>query len=277
MATLAEVIADLQAEVAKFDTVASAAAGLLRLRDMGTIQCQVINQTTVLSDGDAVKVVPALQTQWTRDLAPAWGLGHAQFSFVPKGGKPAADTWWGPLVDDPDVAGALGYHDLTSSGLPIWKVFAKLDLQNNLSWTVTASHEMCETGVDPRINAAKQAGGTFWAAEICDAVESDADGSEIDGVKVSNLVLPAYFEPGSPGPWDLQKLLTGPLTLRPGGYMSYLELANNQGWTQVNAETGTQRHPELLAGSRQDRRIRHEALGRGARALPWRRSTVVTS
>ena len=55
-------------------------------------------------------------------------------------------------MDDSDQAGALGYHDLTSAGLPMGKVFARTDLQNNLSWTVTVSHELLEILGDPMIN-----------------------------------------------------------------------------------------------------------------------------
>jgi len=48
------------------------------------------------------------------------------------------------ILDDSDQAGALGYHDLTSDGLPIGKVFAASDLKAGTSWTVTASHELLE-------------------------------------------------------------------------------------------------------------------------------------
>ena len=56
------------------------------------------------------------------------------------------------MTDNPDQAGALGYHEITSQGTPLGKVFAKLDLQSGASWTVTLSHELLEMLADPWIN-----------------------------------------------------------------------------------------------------------------------------
>ena len=56
------------------------------------------------------------------------------------------------ITDNPDQAGALGYHELTSAGAPLGKVFAKLDLDSGTSWTVTLSHELLEMLADPWIN-----------------------------------------------------------------------------------------------------------------------------
>lgn len=66
----------------------------------------------VITDNDVKKVVPALQTQVSRDFAPAWGI-DADLVFVPKGKKPPAKYWWLVMLDNSDQAGALGYHDLT--------------------------------------------------------------------------------------------------------------------------------------------------------------------
>jgi len=37
--------------------------------------------------------------------------------------------------------------------------------------------------------------GKIYALEVCDAVESDKLGYEIDGVMVSDFITPAWFEP----------------------------------------------------------------------------------
>jgi len=123
------------------------------------IHIDIINASTVLSDTVIAAAVPALQTQINRDFYPAWGV-KANLFFVPKGHKPAKGHWWMAILDNSDVAGALGYHDLTSEGLPIGKVFAGTDMQYGLSWTVTLSHELVEMLADPTINlAAQQAPG----------------------------------------------------------------------------------------------------------------------
>ena len=88
----------------------------------------MINESTVLADADVVPVVAALQKQVTNDFRPVWGM-DAELSIVPKGTQPANGSWWLVLLDDSDQANALGYHDLTSDGLPIGKVFAASDLK----------------------------------------------------------------------------------------------------------------------------------------------------
>ena len=137
-----------------------------------TIQISVINASTVISDGDVPAVVDALQQQVTNDFGPVWGV-NAVLSIVPHGSQPPAGSWWLTILDDADQAGALGYHDLTSEGLPLSKVFAATDLKYGNSWSVTASHELLEMLVDPNINLTvlvqtdSQTAGTLYAYEVC--------------------------------------------------------------------------------------------------------------
>jgi hypothetical protein len=42
---------------------------------------------------------------------------------VAEGSQPASGSWWLVMLDDSDQAGALGYHDLTSDGLPLGNIF----------------------------------------------------------------------------------------------------------------------------------------------------------
>src|SRR5437763_7165373 len=67
-------------------------------------------------------------------------------------------------------------------------------LADNASVSVGATHEICEMAVDPQINGAFQnAQGVFWASEICDPVESDQYGYEINGILVTDFVTPAWY------------------------------------------------------------------------------------
>ena len=64
------------------------------------------------------------------------------------------------------------------------------------SWTVTLSHELLEMLADPWINWCAQGDdGKIYALEVCDAVEADRMGYEIDGVLVSDFITPSWFEP----------------------------------------------------------------------------------
>ncbi len=49
--------------------------------------------------------------------------------------------------------------------------------------------------------------------------------AKIDGEDVPNFVLPAWYVPGSVGPWDAAGVLTGPQSVTPNGYY----LADDEG------------------------------------------------
>src|SRR6266851_10439261 len=120
---------------------------------MAEIKIAVINASSVMTDADVQGAVPALQTQVHRDFYPPWGV-DADLTFVPKGHQPPAGSWWLAILDNSDQAGALGYHDVTTEGLPLGKVIAGTDKQYGYIWTVTASHELLagcgKTGVGPQ-------------------------------------------------------------------------------------------------------------------------------
>ena len=118
---------------------------------MAIIRISLFNRSTTLTDAEVAQAVLALQTQIHRDFAPAWGI-DADLVFVPKNAAPAPRSWWVTILDHSDQAGALGYHDVTSEGLPLGKVFAATDRQYGNQWTVTASHEILKMPADPAIN-----------------------------------------------------------------------------------------------------------------------------
>ena len=187
----------------------------------------IINRSTVLSDADAASMVPALQKQISRDFAPLWGA-DATLHFVGAGQEPTPSHWACQLLDDdPGASGDLGYH-VDDTGIPTASIFLKEDLADNSSISVTISHELLEMLADPTANNVLQgADGRTYILEVADPCESDADGYDIDGVRVSDFVLPAYY--GRPNPdgsvkYDFRGLLAAGLpTLRPGGYIMFEE------------------------------------------------------
>src|SRR6266446_9564438 len=111
----------------------------------------IINESTVVPDEQLGEWCAALQLQVHRDFEPLWNTG-ATLALVARGGKPALDRPWIVVLDDPDMAGALGYHETTATGLPIGKVFAKLTIQNREHVSVILSHELLELLADPHVN-----------------------------------------------------------------------------------------------------------------------------
>jgi len=226
---------------------------------MAAINISVFNQSTVVSDGDVSNVVNALQKQVDKDFGPAWGVS-VQLTFVPQNQKPNPQYWWLVVLDNSDQAGALGYHDLTPAGLPIGKVFAASDLQYKTSWSVTMSHELLEMLADPNINLTVfdegPIGARLYAYEVCDPCEDDSFGYKIDGILVSDFVLPAWFEsfrkPNSTD-FDFQKHVTAPLQLLNNGYISVNDLASGLGWLSMSASPNNAR-ANPPSGSRRQRR-----------------------
>jgi hypothetical protein len=222
------------------------------------IKIAVINQSTCVSDEDLTKYVNAIQKQITNDFGPIWGI-FAELVFVPKGHTPDPTMWWIAVLDDSDVAGALGYHDLTPAELPFGKVFAKTDLTYGMAVSVTLSHEVLEMLADPWIFSTvmvSTAKGQFlYALEVCDPCEDDTLGYKIDDVLVSDFICPAWFD-GHGNKFDFQKHITVPHQILINGYMSVLPMANpSTGWHQITEE-GTHSRVGNAApiGSRRERR-----------------------
>lgn len=212
----------------------------------------LVDHTKRFTTPELTRAALALLAQVNRDVAPAPPFGYGLSCFVHASQAPQPFEWQIGLFTDPDQPGALGYHDETPSGLPLAKVFPFLDPSQ--PWTVTASHELVETLVDPLICKVAQSpiDGKMWAYEPCDAVEQDT--YEINGVTVSNFVLPPYFE--TPRQWQKLKLdhlglVKRPLELRPGGYGQFFEPGT--GWQQVLADRQSG-YRAALKNSRSERR-----------------------
>jgi hypothetical protein len=150
------------------------------------------------------------------------------------------------LFEHADQPGALGYHDWP----PIIKVFPPLDRQDGAELSQTIDHEIKEATADLTIDQSRTGkDGHFWADEPCDAVEQDQ--YEIDGVKLSNFVLPGWYS-GNGGKYDFLGKLSAPLSLTPGGYAQYFDPA--KGWQQVTHAELAPRPYRLSPHGRSNRR-----------------------
>jgi hypothetical protein len=221
------------------------------------IQIAVINESTAIGDADVQAMLPAFSQQWNSDLEPIWGVGEANFSFVPKDQTPSAGTWWLVFLDDSDQAGALAYHDLTDEGLPISKVFVKTLLADNASVSVGATHELCEMAVDPWLNGAFQdQQGVFWAGEVCDPVEDDQYGYKIGAILVTDFITPNWFaHQHAQAQIDYQDHAHAQFEVLTRGYAQKFD--PQQGWVQVNgANAAMKRRAHAPHGSRRERRAR---------------------
>lgn len=170
----------------------------------------VTNASTCVSDAQMEAALPALQQQVSQDFKAYWNADCSLIAFDKAHALP--EGWWQIVVlDNPDQAGALGYHELAENGAPLGKVFAGLDLRDGYSWTVTLSHELLEMLADPWINWCAAGGdGKIYALEVCDPVEADNLGYEINSVLVSDFVTPAWFESPTVGRVDFKQRISHP-------------------------------------------------------------------
>ncbi len=191
----------------------------------------LINKATVPLGCDLNALANALNIQLSQHYAPAYGLPGPPATVI------AATTltkgmWPVWFFDTADVAGALAYHDL-ANGAPECRVFAKTTIANGSTVSCDTSHEVLETVFDQWCAYATQlADGRFISNENCDSVEEAT--YKINGIEVSNFVLPKYFDPqakSADGPFDYLGLLKKPApAMLPGGYNSVFKSGR---WSQI--------------------------------------------
>jgi hypothetical protein len=165
----------------------------------------LVNHTdATVPDAKVQEAVRAINRQLQEDFRPYWGI-DARLRLEGRSGlqpdQQKAGELRGDAViylwDDVDVDGALGYHDRNNQGIPFGFVFTELSEQLGEPWSVTLSHEALELVGDPFVNLLvagphpTEPRDVFYWYEMCDAVQAET--YAVDGVDVSNFLLPMYF------------------------------------------------------------------------------------
>lgn len=183
---------------------------------MKTIDAAFLNKSTLVTDSDCLKWAIVCAKQAREHAAPIWGWPTPKLTFLPDERFILQEMDLIYIFDTSDSAGALGYHDVTPSGQPYAKIFARDTMQNGSSVSSCLSHEVLELCGDPECDVyVPSTDGFDYAQELCDAVESDLYG--IEGVEVSNFVTPSFFG-GGPAPFDYLGKLTRAFETGSGGY-----------------------------------------------------------
>lgn len=217
----------------------------------------VVNQSTLVSNNDAQTMTAAVAAQVSNHVNPAWSLSGITVNYASSPQQVSKDAWALALLDDPDQADALGYHE-EDAGIISGKVFARPSLQNGskaftgpYAISTTLSHEVLEVLMDPFTTEWCLAGvdsrnnGTFVAKEVCDPVESQFYVVKVGqtSVNVSDFVIPAWFDPQTKSPYtNILKTVTKPFAMAKGGYMV---LWDKKGQRQVYGESMPQWRQEL--------------------------------
>jgi len=222
----------------------------------------VINRSRVLSDAQVQRAVRAINRQLAEDFEPHWKFGaqlrldSAQERPTARVGRIALPRLPGRrgdaviyLLDRASIRDAEGYHDRNNGDVPFGFVFLDVCKACGDDWTVALSHEAIELVGDPMNNLLVQGPHphdhrhlVFHMFELCDAVQ--AESYELDGVRVSNFVLPGYFAratvPGARNDFvgrPVRGELLAPFGIAPGGYLCFYDgRRRGDKWTSVMAD-----------------------------------------
>lgn len=216
------------------------------------MRISVINHTNGnIEDKKIVEVIRAINRQIQEDFEPYWSMGATLrlegrseekpniVHLVDMRGDAIIYVWDRPKEDSKslqeEAEEAIGYHEKNFMGIPYSFVFIDVAEQLKQDWSIALSHEVLEMIADPELNLLVQGPDprepekyVFHYYEVCDAVS--AEYYEIDGIKVSNFVLPLYFT--SSDEYDGRNDFSGSVhdgkTLKsfgvnPGGYISFID------------------------------------------------------
>lgn len=206
----------------------------------------IINQSKRLADKNVelAAIAGAVTHQVIRDAAKAWGWIPTPVTMFRANEKIPDDVFPLFVRDELKDEGALGYH---AEGFGEIGVNVVLDNGGTLhtgsnSISGVISHEVLETLGDLTVNLwADMDDGRQTALELCDAVEGDS--YEVDGIAVSNFLLPAWFDGGAlkgKAPFDRMHLLKKPFSMTPGGYWIVRDIGGGEvsEWGKKRVEFG---------------------------------------
>lgn len=208
----------------------------------------VVNESSHVSLIDAKKMVEAVNLQLRDNFKPLWGTERVVVEYhsgdlanVQATAPPG--SWVIGILDNSDQAGALGWHSVDDQDRIYGEIFAEPSLQagstaltGTYAISSVLSHEACEIEGDVFCNLFADSGrGYSVAYETCDPVEADV--YDINGVAVSNFVLPSWFDPNAlPGTrLDYLNRTKAPFSMSPGGY-----------WVQMASGQETQKFGEVV-------------------------------
>ncbi len=175
------------------------------------------------------RMAAAFGVQLERDFCPGWDLRSLGVSVIEDVEQALPCALVVSLERTSDEPGAAAYHFEDASGRLLAPVFVGdilkygsiLDGPDSVS--AAASHEILETLLDPFCTRWEQGPpipqGDLYAFEGCDPVQGHA--YPIDGVSVSNFIMPRWFSlhAAGNGLLDFLGVAPAPFQLAPGGYM----------------------------------------------------------
>ena len=199
------------------------------------MEIALINESSMVSNSDVAIMSSALQIQLTLHVAPAFRMQPPIVKFYTNKLQVPGYAWIMSILDTPDVANALGYHE-EQNDHPDGFVFCQPVLSNggvilydatnpqNVSVSSVCSHEGIELFADRFANLWADNGSTSWAYELCDPVQGFSYAINVNGtmVSMSDFIFQSFFNPQAKSPdnlpFDYMKQLSTPFTIAKNGY-----------------------------------------------------------
>ncbi len=154
-----------------------------------------------ISNDAAQHVIGAINRQIREDFVPHWGVnGVLQLEMEggsPEGNYPERGGAAIYIGSQRECDDAISHHLRSFAGVPFGSVLPELSSEFNQEWSVLLSHQTLALLNDPEANRMvmgphpTEDRSVFHCFELCDAVQ--AQSYTIDGVDLSNFLLPGYF------------------------------------------------------------------------------------
>ncbi len=242
------------------------------------MQISVVSLSKRLADAEVLAVVRAVNRQVQEDFAAHW---HLTATLRLEGTAQRLDAKGTPMLlrgdailyldDSPHGDGTDGFHQVNGRGIPFGVVHTEIAKEIDGGFSSTFSHEVLELVGNPLLNSVvagphpvERRRHVFHWREVCDPVQADT--YELDGVAVSNFLLPSYYDASEALPHRRDFLATrgrgGDLPafgLAKGGYTTFWD-PEKHGWVVLDADQEARRRRTLKEQATTRRAARRPAL-----------------
>lgn len=183
------------------------------------------------------RIAAAISQQLAGDVNRFWGVSGIVTAFDDARHAPGGS--WQILIV-PDAHGRGGMHSVPAHCDE--PVIAVVQYQPDTMWSLAASHEAIEMLLDP-LGASFRPGpdprgsakAVNFLLEVCDPCQSFGCAYALDGVWLSDFVLPSFYQSGGgAAPYTLKNNVLSPLSVTADGVLSWQE-SDTGDWYQLNA------------------------------------------